>query len=268
MILNVGSARIDYEIVGEGTPVLMLHGFPLDREIMKGCMEPIFDSRDGYSRIYLDLPGMGKSPSPEGNWTSDDMLGAVIFLIHELLPERRVILVGESYGAYLARGLVNKLFDRIAGICMICPLIIPQDELRDLPQAERDPVPYNQLSSEEERISSFAQTFDKNVGERYRLEVEEALARADEDFVEDLRNNGYPLGFDPDELEKPFSAPSLFICGRQDRIVGYRDAWAIIDRYPRATFALIDGAGHYLQVEREDAFRSLLHEWLDRLESI
>ena len=54
-----------YETVGEGVPVLMLHGYYVDHHIMTGCLEPVLEQAEcaGYKRIYLDLPGMGKTKS-------------------------------------------------------------------------------------------------------------------------------------------------------------------------------------------------------------
>jgi pimeloyl-ACP methyl ester carboxylesterase len=53
---------------------------------------------------------------------------------------------------------------------------------------------------------------------------------------------------------------------RQDSVVGYRDAWAILENYPRGTFAVLDRAGHFLAAEQEDLFHALAGEWLDRVE--
>ena len=54
--------------------------------------------------------------------------------------------------------------------------------------------------------------------------------------------------------------------GRQDSISGYRDAWAILENYPRATFAVLDRAGHGLGVEQRSLLGVLVDEWLDRVE--
>lgn len=53
---------IYYEIYGHGNSIICLHGFTEDGSSMKGCLEPIFKHISGYRRIYVDLPGMGKSP--------------------------------------------------------------------------------------------------------------------------------------------------------------------------------------------------------------
>ena len=39
-----------------------------------------------------------------------------------------------------------------------------------------------------------------------------------------------------------------------------------MEKYPRATFAVLDLAGHILQIEQESLFNALVNEWLDRVE--
>ena len=69
-----------------------------------------------------------------------------------------------------------------------------------------------------------------------------------------------------DALPQPFPAPTLIVAGRQDSIVGYRDAWRILESYPRATIAVLDRAGHCLEIEQARLFHALVSEWLDRVE--
>jgi pimeloyl-ACP methyl ester carboxylesterase len=54
--------------------------------------------------------------------------------------------------------------------------------------------------------------------------------------------------------------------GRQDAAVGWRDAWKVIEQYPRASFVVLDRAGHGLGVEQRGLFQALTAEWLDRVE--
>ncbi|MEO5965272.1 MAG: hypothetical protein ABIR11_07385 [Candidatus Limnocylindrales bacterium] len=61
-------------------------------------------------------------------------------------------------------------------------------------------------------------------------------------------------------------APALIVAGRQDSIVGYRDGWSILEHLPRATFAVLDRAGHALEREQSALFKALAGEWLDRVE--
>ena len=49
-------------------------------------------------------------------------------------------------------------------------------------------------------------------------------------------------------------------------MIGYIDAWRVIENYPRASFIVLDQAGHGLAVEQKGLFRALAGEWLDRVE--
>ena len=90
----------------------------------------------------------------------------------------------------------------------------------------------------------------------------------DQEFLQRIRQNPerYALSFDADALAEPFAAPTLIVTGRQDSGVGYRDAWGILENYPRGTFVSLDRAGHLLEIEQEDLLRALVGEWLDRVE--
>ncbi|MFS0704724.1 alpha/beta fold hydrolase [Cellulomonas sp. 179-A 9B4 NHS] len=55
------------------------------------------------------------------------------------------------------------------------------------------------------------------------------------------------------------------MAGRQDSTVGYAAAVGLLDTHPRATVAVVDGAGHALPHERPDVLRALLAEWLERV---
>jgi pimeloyl-ACP methyl ester carboxylesterase len=44
MEYKIRDVTIYYEIFGSGSPILMIHGWSPDHRLMKGCMEPIFQS--------------------------------------------------------------------------------------------------------------------------------------------------------------------------------------------------------------------------------
>ena len=73
----------------------------------------------------------------------------------------------------------------------------------------------------------------------------------------------FPLS-DP---ETPFPGPCLFINGRQDGMAGYDDAYGILEGYPRASFAILDRAGHSVAWEQPELFLALARNWLDRVRS-
>ena len=91
------------------------------------------------------------------------------------------------------------------------------------------------------------------------------MAMADTDALERIGER-YAFASGVDAGGDPFTGPSLIVCGRQDSVVGWRDALRLPDRFPRATFAVLDTAGHNLEGERPDLLRELVDDWLDRVE--
>jgi pimeloyl-ACP methyl ester carboxylesterase len=60
--------------------------------------------------------------------------------------------------------------------------------------------------------------------------------------------------------------PTLVVAGRQDATVGYAGSWRLVDHDPRATFAVLDRAGHALPIEQVGLLTALPAGWLDRVD--
>ncbi|RBP04426.1 alpha/beta fold hydrolase [Rossellomorea aquimaris] len=259
---------IHHKVIGEGFPIVMIHGWTLDHQAMLHAMEPNFENRSGWKRIYIDLPGMGLSEPQPSIKNSDDMLEAVVGLLDELIPDQPFIVCGYSYGGYVARGIVEARHDKICGLMLLAPMIIPDSDKRELPEQvvlKKDPSLLSDLSSEEaDAFSSMGVVLGKTEWERFRDDILLPSSQTNAEFVNMIRENGYGFTF---ELSEKLDYPTLIVTGRQDHVVGYQDAWQLIEYYPRATFAVLDMAGHNVQIEQVDVFNSLVHNWLDKLET-
>jgi pimeloyl-ACP methyl ester carboxylesterase len=117
VVISVKGIDIYSEILGTGVPILMIHGWGPDHRLMKGCMEPIFQQINGHwKRIYFDLPGMGMTRAPTWFRSTDHMLETILGLVDKVIPNQRFLLAGESYGGYLARGLMKERSSQIDGL--------------------------------------------------------------------------------------------------------------------------------------------------------
>lgn len=264
---KVTKAKIYYEEYGTGTPVVMIHGFSPDHRLMKGCMEPIFKEREGYRRIYLDLPGMGRTKDYEEIQNTDEMLEAVIELIDNMLPKQEFLIAGESYGGYITRGIIAKMAERVRGAAFICPMIIPAHAERTLPEHANLQVDHDFLGTltkeEREDFSGIQVVLNEYNWKRYKEEVVAGLKAADPGHLEKI-SRAYGFTFPIDQIE--FLKPCVFLVGRQDHITGYHDAYNILDKYPRATLSILDTAGHNLQIEQEELLNAHVKEWLNRVD--
>ena len=85
--------------IGEGYPILVLHGSRLDHRHMMESLEPTFQNLQGWRRLYVDLPGHGRSPARESIQTQDDLLAAVVDFAQQVLPDQNFAIIGESRGS-------------------------------------------------------------------------------------------------------------------------------------------------------------------------
>lgn len=98
MECQVRGITMNYEEIGAGRPLLLLHGWACDNRHMINAFEPLFTKRSGWRRLYPDLPGMGKTRSADWITRQDQMLDVVIDFIDAIAPGERFVVAGTSYG--------------------------------------------------------------------------------------------------------------------------------------------------------------------------
>ena len=261
---------IHYETFGEGQPIVILPGWGLNTRLTAHEMEPYFEGREGWKRIYIDPPGHGKTPGKDWITDQDKILEVLLACIDRLTSGQRFCLIGISLGGYLARGVRFYRAESIDGIAMMIPIVFAEDEKRTVPPHQvlvEDPAVKADITPAEADWYEMAvvRTHKWLKDQRAFPEISEA-EMGDFEFLSKIREQSkkYAFSFDVDSASEPFPGPTLIITGRQDAIAGYRDSWNILEKYPRATYVVLDRAGHQLE-EKEDLVKVLLGEWLDRV---
>ena len=113
-------------------------------------------------------------------------------------------------------------------------------------------------------FDNFAVVQRLDIVKKRRAVVQPALGLHDP--VQEARVKAkFEFSFADREEKSTFEKPSLIIAGRQDFMSGYLDSIDLMHRFPRATLAVLDAAGHGLTFERPDVFTALVRDWLQRL---
>jgi pimeloyl-ACP methyl ester carboxylesterase len=260
---------ISYASYGEGKPLVVLHALGTDHRAMQAWMEPLFANRPGWQRIYIDLPAHGHSHVKEWVTTSEDILHVILGFLDDFIPEKRFTLAGKSYGGYIAQGIYAKRKELLDGFFLLAPAlhlqkrtlpdktILRQDEemLHDLHPDIRTAFETLMVVQTRENLTRFLE------------EVQPGRLLADRDFLtSEWRTKGYFFSLDPIDSTSLFTAPTLFLLGRQDAICGYSDHWSMLEHFPHATFSILDSVGHMLEIEKRQLVQTLCGDWLDRVE--
>ena len=251
---------------GDGIPVLALHGAGVDHREMAASLEPVFAGRPGWRRLYLDLPAMGRTPAPEAVASSDDVLELLLAMVDQDLGDQPLLVVGHSYGGYLARAIANRRPGQVAGLAVLCSAgdQVGQDELPGHvvlhADGDLDGVLDPELDAE---YRSYLVVQTPATLRRFQEAVAPGIALVDQAGLERVFQR-WRLRDAPED-GPPYPNPTLLLAGRQDATVGYAGLWPLLAHYPRATLAVLDRAGHALPHEQPGLLAALVGEWLDRV---
>jgi len=262
---------VHYEEYGEGKPVLFISGYRLDHRMMADPFEPIFNDIQGYRRIYIDLPGTGKTPSANWITNADHYLEVVTDFVNTVIGEENFLLAGQSHGGYIAQGLVYKLGDRIDGVLLLCPQVDPREE-------EKENQPNRQILYKSDQMDTLNMNCDEDkfymdiaviatpqIFNKWQSTITPGFQIADADFFAN-RSAWYSDDLHNVVSKVVFNQPACILTGRQDHLTGYKIAYELVERFTRATFTVADCAGHIMHVEREPLFKQSVRDWLERVE--
>ena len=112
--------------------LVVLHGFTADHRMMVAAIEPLLGHRAGWRRLYLDLPGMGRTAAAPGLASTDDVFAVVAAAIDALVTGPFAV-AGLSYGGHLALGLIVTRPELITGVALFVPVVIAGHVARDVP---------------------------------------------------------------------------------------------------------------------------------------
>jgi pimeloyl-ACP methyl ester carboxylesterase len=276
---------------GEGRALVVLHGWQLSGEIEIADFEPAFDGADGWRRIYIDLPGMGKSNTPhakDGISDIESMYESVVRAINATIGDEPFAVAGMSTGAELARGIAERLPERVLGLMLRVPRLVTSYSDRSV-ASDHDPAEVKQapqtiaerrardlfLDRDDPGNVPLPATYyrDRDVK---RETWERVRGEADVAFLMTIDGAKGTYQLQPRPFSR-FDKPTLIVVGRQDTRVGFTEALdpssgndalgpPPTEQYPRPTIVALDRAGHLLPVGRPDVFHALVRDWLWRID--
>ncbi len=289
--------RLSYYHEGEGRNVLVIHGgpgFPIGKPLTG-----LSSLTDNYRFYYYDQRGCGKSSRPidrfsssnfyENTQTLEKTLGlsaqiSDIERIRRLLGEEKVILIGHSFGAFIASLYAAEFPERVSAMILIAPanvLVFPQEEDTGLFEEIRNLLPEKMLAEYDDylkRYFDFETIFDKSDDDLTKLNFElvkyyaAALNRKSVELPEShsLNNGGwmvqamyFSMGMKHDYRPAigKVTVPVLVLHGTND-LQSEEVSRIYADTFPNASFKTIANAGHFMFEDQPEQFSKLVSQFL------
>jgi 3-oxoadipate enol-lactonase len=252
MRAEFGVNTIGYEDRGRGEPIVLLHGFPLDRRMW----EPVIRLVEHHVRVIApDLRGAGEST---GTGTIEDMADDVVRLLDRLRIER-VCLGGMSMGGYVALAISRKHPERLAGL-----LLADTRATADAPEGRAA------------REAAIATVAAKGVGPYAEEFVPKLLAPANakgREVMVALAALQSPTGIagalaamrdrpDGTKALKKIQVPTLVVVGALDTLIPPAESKKLAAAIPGAELIEIPNAGHLSSVDAPDPFANAIEQLL------
>jgi pimeloyl-ACP methyl ester carboxylesterase len=265
MECKVKYGTIHYKVIGEGRPYIILHTMGTDHRAMEAWLEPIFTKMMHCKRIYVDLPAHGFSSITKDFKGTEHMVRNIQEFIQIIIGNEKFCLIGMSYGAYVAQGIMDEWIDRVDGIALIVPAV--HTRTKPLPKkVVLEPSQKMVKTLDEDMQTAFETLFVVQTDEMVKgflAELQPGRELADRSFLtSNWREQNYFLKQEPFIDRKRISAPALFLMGKQDSICGFEDQFEVFKRFTNATFTVMDGAGHMLAMEKREMAQALVEDWL------
>lgn len=253
-------------VLGEGRPLVAIHGFGVDHRIMLPLGRLIEGS--GWRIIFIDLPWAEAAPDNGAN-TPREVADAVVAELKDALGAEPFTVVGNSFGGMVARHVAHAFAGQCLGLATLAGAFEPDRDARVLPEHEvivHDEYVLESAGDAREYFAEMAVVHTEAALDAFRSFVLPGIRGTDEAVLTRISAANSDAYVPEANATEPFSHPSLHIFGRQDQVVGFEDGLAYREHYSRGTFAVLDCAGHNAHLEQPEVVGALLREWLKRVD--
>lgn len=264
MNIKVRGFEMAYEDTGgNGVPLLLIHGFPLDHALWSAQIKHLAD----VARVIApDLRGFGESaPSVPGDAVTMDTYADDLRALLDALGIKSAAIAGLSMGGYIAFAFYRKHAARVRAL-----ILANTKAGADSPEGKkaRDD---NATLAREKGVAEIAERMlpkmltPKTIAEKIDVAntVRTMMSRQPVDGVVSAL---MAMRDRPDSTPTlaQISVPTLIITGAEDNLISPKESELMRDalRVPGARLVVIPGAAHLSNVEQPEMFNQAVREFL------
>lgn len=259
--------RVGYDVIGEGEPVVLLHGTPFSSVVWRRIAAQL---ARGFRVYYFDLLGYGSSEKRQGQ---DVSLGVQNRLFAALLDHwglDRPHVVGHDFGGATAlrTHLLNErdyrsltLIDPVAmsphGSALVRTARRHEEAFAELPEYIHQAVLRAYIAGAVHRELS-EREMDRYVepwlGEQGRAAFYRQIAQMDDQYTDEIQDRY-------DEIR----CPVTLLWGEHDAWIPLERGRVLANRIPNANFEVVAEAGHLVQEDAPEVVVAAVTDLLRRI---
>ncbi len=260
-VSEVDGARIDVLVEGDdGDAVVLIHGFPLTREIWDAQAAALART---HRVLRPDLRGMGASSVPGGPYLME-VLASDIAAVLDACGVERAALVGHSLGGYVALAFARMFSERLTRLVLVCSRIAadtPQtaaERQQIADRIERTPGTSPDLDAYATRLLA-PQTLENKpeIVARVRALIGQIDSRGAASML-----RGMAMRSAADDIAPDLAVPMLMIAGGADAVIPIEEARTIARAFPKGTLVVCEQSGHLPMLEEPDRVTEALEAFL------
>ena len=260
--IKSGDAEIVYRVLGDGSPLILLHPFPANHEFWLPVAEALSTR---YRVILPDVRGHGDSGVGDGPATMEKH-AADLARVMDDAEIGRAPLIGVSIGGYALFEFWRRSRERVASLGL-CNTKAPADSAEASTgrlQAADDVI---DRGTEPFFQSMIPRLLGKTTREARPDLVEGALRMMRKMSPEDVAQVQRGMAARPDSVDtlKTINVPTLLVTGDEDILTGVNEAELMRQHISGSQLRVIPKAGHYSPWEQPEEVGKVLRQFLERV---
>jgi len=228
-----------YERCGNGIPLLLIHGFPLDHAIWS----PLDAQLSAHFDVIMpDLPGFGHSERLDGSPNLDDMAAALAGFL-DALSIGAVFIAGHSMGGYISLAFAHNFAQKTLGLGLLGSQVLSDSQER---QTERYATAELVTKEGVDVLTGMAEKLTANPA--FIPQLRQIILRQPPKGIA-AALGAMARRTDASQFIQTFSFPVVLVHGLADSLIPVERAREIKELLPKAQLVELPHVGHSPMLE-------------------
>ncbi|MGQ9844996.1 MAG: alpha/beta fold hydrolase [Caldisericia bacterium] len=254
MLLEIDGLKIFYNIEGEGNPLILLHGWGASSDTLFSLFHYF---KKNYFVINLDLPGFGKSDTPNRSFDGEDYKNIVLKFIKSL-ELKNFTIIGHSFGGRIGIRIASENPFELKGLILIDSAGIREKKTKKQKISESTFKILKKIilklfkeKKQEKFLNYLRNIFGSNDYKMQKGIMRDTLVKV---VNEDLTSN-----------LKKIKTKTLIIWGEEDKELPIKHAYLMHNLIKNSKLTIIKNAGHFPFLDNTTKVLNSIESFLEEI---